>query len=118
MVEMKEEKTKDCIFCKIISWELNTDFIYTNEDFVVFKSIANEAPTHLLIVPKKHFITTEDMVNKDLGKMAYFFEIAKYIAEKFNLEWYKLHCNVWTKWWQEVPHVHMHLLSKSELVLE
>jgi len=115
MVKMKNCESKDCIFCKIISWEFKTEFTYEDKDFVVFKSIANESPTHLLIVPKKHYVTIEDMVNQELNKMSDIFKIAKDIAEKHNLEWYKLNCNVWTKWWQEVPHLHMHLLSESEL---
>lgn len=45
----------DCIFCKIVNGEFNTEFVYETENVVVFKDINPVAPVHLLVVPKKHY---------------------------------------------------------------
>ena len=60
----------DCIFCKIISGEFNTDFVYENEDVVVFKDINPKADTHLLVVPRKHVASLNELDDELLmGKL-------------------------------------------------
>ena len=44
----------DCLFCKIVNGELDAEIVYENEDIVAFKDINPQAPTHVLIIPKKH----------------------------------------------------------------
>ena len=62
----------DCIFCKIINKEIGTEFVYEDEDFVVFSDINPKAKTHLLVVPRKHIISIADMEEGDcelVGKL-------------------------------------------------
>ena len=56
----------DCIFCKIANGEFNTEFVYETENVVVFKDINPVAPTHLLVVPKKHFSNLSEADDKNL----------------------------------------------------
>ena len=100
------------IFTKIISREIPSDIVYEDEKIIVIKDINPQAKTHLLIIPKKEIATINDLMPEDRELIADMFFVAKKIAKDLNIsEWYKLHFNVWEKWWQEVMHIHLHLLS-------
>lgn len=100
------------IFTKIINREIPSDIVYEQDNLIVIKDINPVAKTHLLIIPKKEIKTINDLEEADRELIAEMFFVAKKIASDLNIsEWYKLHFNVWTKWWQVVPHVHLHLLS-------
>lgn len=100
------------IFSKIISKEIPSDIVYEDEKIIVIKDINPQAKTHLLIIPKKEIATINDLMPEDRELIADMFFVAKKVAKELNIcEWYKLHFNVWEKWWQEVMHIHLHLLS-------
>ena len=100
------------IFTKIISWEIPADILYEDKEIFVIKDINPKAKTHLLIIPKKEIPTINDLQEEDRDLIANMFFVAKKIAKDLNIEeWYQLHFNVWKKWWQEVMHIHLHLLS-------
>ena len=87
------------IFTKIINREIPAEIVYETNDLIAIKDINPQALTHILIIP-----------NKEL--LANMFFAAKKIAKDLKIEeWYKLKFNVWPKWWQEVFHIHLHLLS-------
>ena len=60
----------DCLFCKIAGGETDTEFLYQNETLVVFKDIHPQAPVHLLIVPRKHIRSVNDLTDADRGIIA------------------------------------------------
>lgn len=100
------------IFTKIINKEIQSEFLYENDNLIVIRDIHPKAKTHLLIIPKKEIATINDLRESDKDLLINMFLVAKKIA--FDLwiwEWYQLHFNVWEAWWQEVMHIHMHLLS-------
>lgn len=100
------------IFTKIIDREIPAEIVYENDTIIVIKDINPKAKTHLLIIPKKEIETINHLEEQDKELLADMFFVAKKIAkEKGIWEWYKLHFNVWKKWWQEVMHIHLHLLS-------
>lgn len=100
------------IFTKIINKEIPSDIIHEQDDIIVIKDINPQAKTHLLIIPKKEIPTINDLELEDKELLAEMFFVAKKIAKKLWIqEGYKLNFNVWEKWWQEVMHIHMHLLS-------
>ena len=100
------------IFKKIINKEIPCDIIYEQENILVIKDINPKAKKHLLIIPKKEIATINDIVEEDSELLSDMFFVAKKVAKKLWVEdWYQLHINVWKKWWQEVMHIHMHLLS-------
>ncbi|MBD3330616.1 HIT domain-containing protein [Candidatus Peregrinibacteria bacterium] len=102
---------KDCIFCKIISGEINTAFLYEDEICVAFKDKNPKAKTHLLILPKKHIASVAVMNEGDEQTIGHLVKCAKEIAENLNLPGYKLQINVGRDGGQEVFHIHIHLLS-------
>lgn len=100
------------IFTKIIAREIPSDIVYENERIIVIKDINPQAKTHVLIIPKKEIPTINHIENEDSDLIAELFFVAKQIAKDLGVsEWYKLHFNVGEKWWQEVMHIHLHLLS-------
>lgn len=102
----------DSVFSKIISGEIPTDFVYEDDQVVVFKDINPKAATHLLIVPRKPIATVIDLEDEDQELMGHIFLVARDVAKKMGLEGYKLQINVGEHGGQEVFHLHVHLLSK------
>jgi len=100
------------IFSKIIKKEIPSDILYENENIIVIKDINPRAKIHILIIPKKEIPTINDIKESDKDLLWEMFIVAKEMAKKLKIqEWYKLQFNVWEKWWQEVMHIHLHLLS-------
>lgn len=103
----------DCIFCKIVSGEMGTPFLYEDEFCVAFNDINPKAATHVLIVCKKHIPSIADMVEGDEKIVGHMINCAKDIAAKKGLAGYKLQFNVGEAGGQEIFHLHLHLLSNS-----
>lgn len=102
----------DCIFCKILKGEIETEFLYQDEICSIFPDANPKANTHLLIVPKKHIPTIAEMQEGDEKIIGHLVLCAKNIAEKLDLKGYTLQINVGKGGGQEIFHVHMHLMSK------
>ncbi len=102
------------IFTKIINREVPSDIVFENDRIIVIKDINPVARTHLLIIPKKEVVTVDDFEENDRDLIWEMFMVAKKIAKDLNLtNAYQLHINVWSDWWQEVMHVHMHFTSNK-----
>ncbi len=103
----------DCLFCKIINREIPTEFLYEDENYVVFKDINPAAPVHLLLIPKKHIRSMNDISNEDETLISGLFLIAKDMAKAqgVNESGYKLLFNVEKGGGQEIFHVHLHLIG-------
>ena len=103
----------DCLFCKIINKEIPSEPVYEDDEIIAFNDIHPQAKTHILIVPKKHISTVNDL-NEDekdellVGKMML---VARDIAKKKKLSGYKLQFNVGASAGQIIFHIHLHLLS-------
>jgi len=103
----------DCIFCKIATGEIKTEFIYEDKDIVAFKDINPQAPVHIIIIPRKHIPTLNDLQpqeNELAGKMITIgIKIAKKYKELEN--GYRLVLNCKKNGGQEIFHIHLHLLG-------
>ncbi|GAH57878.1 unnamed protein product, partial [marine sediment metagenome] len=73
---------KDCIFCKIVNGEIPTEFLYEDETLVVFRDINPHAPVHILIVPKKHIRSINDLTENNREIISRMIMIGKDIAQK------------------------------------
>ena len=104
---------KDCLFCKIAHGKMDTRFLYENENLVVFRDINPHAPVHLLIVPKRHIRSINDLTDADDAILAEMIMIAKQMAkeEKVNASGYKLLFNVEKGGGQVIFHLHLHLIG-------
>ncbi len=99
----------DCIFCKIINGDFNTKFVYEDEDCVVFNDINPKATTHLLVVPRVHVESLNELDDeKLLGKLMM---TVKKVTKQLGLNSYKTIINTGKEAGQEVFHLHIHILS-------
>jgi histidine triad (HIT) family protein len=103
----------DCLFCKIRDGEIPADIVFENDDVLAFNDVNPQAQVHLLIIPKKHISTVNDVVDEDQAVMGKLFATAKEIAKQKGVseEGYRLVVNCNEKAGQTVFHIHMHLLG-------
>ncbi len=103
----------DCLFCKIRDGEIPGDIVFENENMLAFRDVNPQAPTHILIIPKKHISTVNDLEESDEGIMGKLFHTAKLIAAQQSVsdDGYRLVVNCNEKAGQTVFHIHMHLLA-------
>ncbi len=104
----------DCLFCLIAAGEIESETVYEDADIIAFKDIDPQAPIHLLIVPKQH-IATVNQVNgsEEANLVGKLFLVAAQIAreEEFAETGYRLVINCGRDGGQEVNHLHLHLLA-------
>ncbi|MFN3550812.1 MAG: histidine triad nucleotide-binding protein [Endomicrobiia bacterium] len=105
-----------CIFCKIVNKEIKSEIVYEDEKFVVFKDINPQAPIHLLLVPKQHISSVNDIDEKNEKFLEGFLSIIKKIAQKLNFSesGYRVVVNTGKDSGQEVLHIHFHILAKRK----
>lgn len=100
----------DCIFCKIANKELETKVVFENEEFIAFNDIRPVSPTHILVIPKRHYKSLIEVEDKELlGKLLI---TAKEIAKKEGLsEGFRTVINTGDNGGQTVHHLHIHILG-------
>ncbi|NBD22863.1 histidine triad nucleotide-binding protein [Paenibacillus glycinis] len=107
----------DCIFCKIIEGSIPSAKVFENDRIVAFRDIQPAAPVHILIIPKKHIPTMNDVTAEDDALMAELFAAARQIARELGIaeSGYRLINNVNADGGQVVYHLHIHLLGGAKL---
>jgi histidine triad (HIT) family protein len=103
----------DCLFCKISSGKTDTVFLHETDRLVVFSDIRPHAPVHLLIVPKKHIRSINDIGDTDQDLLADLILAAKEMATRSGVResGYKLLFNVERGGGQVIFHLHLHLIG-------
>lgn len=103
---------EDCIFCEIVKGNLPSAVIYEDGEFVAFKDIKPLAPVHVLIVPKEHIASINELEGKHGKMIGNMFLLAKKLAKEQEIsEGYKLAFNTGRKGGQLVDHLHLHLMG-------
>lgn len=102
----------DCLFCKIIAGEIPADKVYEDDEVLAFRDIAPQAPTHILIVPKKHYSDLSEIDQQDdllIGKMV---RTGAELAAQEGLDGgYRIIFNNGPEGGQIVFHIHMHVFG-------
>jgi histidine triad (HIT) family protein len=103
----------DCLFCKIARGDTTTEFLRETRDVVVFKDIHPHAPVHLLIVPKKHIRSINDLTDEDRSIVSALVFTAQQMAREANIHesGYKILFNVERGGGQVIFHLHLHLIG-------
>ena len=104
---------KDCLFCRISSGETSTELLFENDTLVVFKDINPAAPVHLLIVPKKHIRSINELTEADQPILSEMIMAAKEMAAQHGVarSGYRLFVNVERGGGQVIFHLHLHLIG-------
>jgi len=103
----------DCLFCQIIAGERAADIVYEDEVLLAFKDINPHAPVHLLIVPRKHIRSVNEITPEDGPIVAAMIMRARTLAQELHVDrsGYKLQINVERGAGQVIFHLHMHLVG-------
>jgi histidine triad (HIT) family protein len=102
-----------CIFCNIVNGKTSTDLLFENEHVVVFRDINPHAPVHLLIVPRRHIRSINDVTAQDQPIVSQLIFVAKEmaVAQGVHKSGYRLFFNVERGGGQVIFHLHLHLLG-------
>ena len=103
----------DCLFCKIVSRDIPADVVYEDECIMAFRDINPQAPIHILIIPKQHIATLNDLESHHAELVGKLILTAKDLAEKEGIaeDGYRTGFNCNLAAGQTVYHVHLHLLG-------
>ncbi len=103
----------DCLFCKIAAGEIPSRRVHSDEEFYAFEDINPQAPTHVLVIPRRHIATLNDLRDEDAPLMGRLLVLASRIAKERGLEskGFRLNANCLESAGQSVFHVHFHLLG-------
>lgn len=101
----------DCLFCKIISGEIPSDKVYEDDMVLAFRDIAPQAPQHIVIIPKEHINSANDINPENSKYIAHIFEVIPQIAKSLGIseKGYRVVNNCGEYGGQTVMHLHFHL---------
>lgn len=106
----------DCLFCKIIDGEIPSRKVYEDDKILAFHDVDPQAPVHVLIIPKKHIPSIDEVTEDDRDILAYIMLKVKDIAAEMGLSnGYRLVNNCGEDGLQTVQHLHFHLLGKRKM---
>ncbi|MCT4632872.1 MAG: histidine triad nucleotide-binding protein [Firmicutes bacterium] len=107
----------DCIFCKIANKEIPATIVYEDDYVLAFKDLNPVAPQHVLIIPKKHIASLNDLSQEDEVLMGKVILVASKLAKELGIDdaGYRIVSNCGKNGGQTVGHIHYHLLGGREL---
>ncbi|WP_297527539.1 histidine triad nucleotide-binding protein [Thiohalobacter sp.] len=103
----------DCLFCKMASGEIQPDVVYENDEVLAFRDINPQAPTHVLVIPRRHISTLNDLTEADAELVGKLFLAAKEVARIDGIAeaGYRTVMNCNAQAGQTVFHIHLHVLG-------
>ena len=109
----------DCLFCKIIAGSIPSTKVYEDETVFAFRDIAPQASTHILVIPKAHLSSVNDITAENSAVVAHIFEVIPQIAKAEGLDGgYRVVSNCGDNAGQTVHHLHFHILGGKALNLQ
>lgn len=106
------DRDPDCLFCKIVAGEIPSDQVHADDDVVAFRDINPQAPTHVLVIPRRHIPDAHALGEEDGAILARLFTVTRQVADAERLgAGYRVVTNVGEEAGQSVFHLHLHLLG-------
>lgn len=107
----------DCLFCKMVRREITPDVVYENDDVLAFRDINPQAPTHVLVIPKTHITSLNDIGDADAALIGKLYLAARQIASEAGVAdaGYRTLINCGDDGGQSVFHIHLHLLAGRQM---
>ena len=108
---------QDCIFCKIVNKEIPSTIVYEDEDVLAFNDINPVTPVHILVIPKKHIESLEEIKEEDEELIGKIHTTIKKIANQVGIldKGFRVIVNCGEDGGQEVKHLHFHILGGKKL---
>ena len=107
----------DCLFCKLVAGTLPCDKVYEDDAFLAFLDISPQAPTHVLVIPKRHVPAVSDLREEDADMAGRLLLTATRIAGELGLDngGYRWVIKCGEDGCQTVPHIHLHIMGGRKL---
>jgi len=105
----------DCIFCKIAGGEIPSDRVLEDDDLIAFRDLSPQAPTHLVVIPRKHIATMNDAAEDDEALLGKLLLGCKRAAAEAGIDEYRIVNNCGATAGQSVFHIHLHVLGGRNL---
>lgn len=110
------DRDAGCLFCRIVAGEVPSDRVYEDGDVIAFRDIHPQAPTHVLVVPRRHVPDVDTLADDDAGLLTALFAAVRRVAEQERLaKGYRVVTNVGAEAGQSVFHLHLHVLGGRRL---
>ena len=111
-IDREQFTMQDCIFCRIVRREMPSEILMEDERILAFPDISPQAPTHVLVIPKKHMASLAEAARDDSDLLGHLLWAAGRIARERNLEsGFRVVLNTGAEAGQTVFHIHLHLLG-------
>ena len=109
---MADERDPDCLFCRIVADEIPADRVFEDDAVIAFRDIAPRAPTHVLVIPRRHVPDAHALAEADDALLGQLFAAVRHVADDAGLErGYRVVTNVGPESGQTVFHLHLHVLG-------
>ena len=107
---------ENCLFCRIMKGEIPSEKVFENEYVYAFRDINPQAPVHVLVIPKKHFASLDDIASASDFELSACLRAISVIAAQEGLKnGYRVVSNCGPEACQSVPHLHFHILGGAQL---
>jgi histidine triad (HIT) family protein len=106
----------DCLFCKIINGDIPSDKVYEDDLILAFRDIAPQAPVHIVIIPKLHIKSANEITPENSKYISHIFEVVPKLAKELGIDerGYRIVNNCGEDGGQTVGHIHFHLTGGRE----
>jgi histidine triad (HIT) family protein len=107
----------DCIFCKIVRGELDAEVVHDEDEVLAFHDISGRAPVHMLVIPKQHVPSLEEVTSLPESVARRLLEVSSMLAERLGVQesGYAVRINNGADAGQEIFHLHLHVLGGKKL---
>ncbi len=114
---MGEQLMTDCLFCKLANKEIPTEIVYESDQVFAFKDVSPQAPCHVVVIPKKHISTINDLGPGDSELIAEMMLTAAKLAKELKIDasGYRVLFNCNPEGGQDIYHIHLHLLGGRQM---
>ena len=101
----------DCLFCRIAAGEIPSDRVLEDDEIIAFRDISPRAPTHVLVIPRRHVADLQSLTDADADLAAALFRGVREVASNAGLRSYRVVSNVGAEAGQSVDHLHIHVMG-------
>lgn len=107
----------DCLFCRIVDGDIPSDRVFENERIIAFRDVNPQAPTHILVIPRKHIASLNELGSDDTALMGELLSAGARIARDEGLaeQGFRSVINTGEHGGQSVHHIHLHILGGRAL---
>jgi len=106
------DRDPDCLFCRIVAGEVPSERLHADDDVIAFRDIAPRAPTHVLVIPRRHIPDAHAVTHADADLLGKIFAVVRRVADDAGLgTGYRVVTNVGPDSGQTVFHLHFHVLG-------